>query len=648
MPPNFKFPTAAQLALVNDEQDLIDAASQRQMNTGGSSTAPPPLTLETNKIEKDDTFIFHDIEANSHQLDAASSAPDHSEVRELELIKDDNKIIDANHHHRVIKHLASQIMDPLELSIDDRRLSRAVRDAGEFSYGVIACEVWLLNADNKLVRPKGGWWHNSKLYQNYQQSTLLDELEVTDPEPVLPGVDLPGILWSEAAARSDNDVPKGGLTSRTGSFFTGHKSTEDLPAKDPHRQHNCQQHHHLGSTLDAGRNTSPSHGLGRTGPSMERLMHLTLHHQHNPHALFWRDLHSIAEDPDSAKTLRLQKLMDAGIGVAAGIPFHVRNHQGLVIYFARSHTQTHLISDVANDAYLKASAQMIGHAAALSEIRRASVEARRRHNMDASQRFRKNLIENQKKHADKIPQDFACFGPDGGRSWKPEIGDAKAGSVVEEDSTSVLEDLPLDKDTLLDQYYHGIQTWFRKCKGGNLQVPPAMTFRQSLWTVFGAFCGLLVLSSLNEYYKILSNEDYFLLIGPFGALMTLQYGLTAAPASQPRNVVLGQAVSGAVSLAFTYIPESILAVWIRRAVGPAVAIGVMVKCGVTHPPAGAHAVLYASGKYNFGFYALVVLSSAISVVPATIVNNMSSKRQYPTYWTFLKLPKKNGEEPKNE
>lgn len=503
MPPNFKFPTAAQLALVNDEQDLIDAASQRRFDTGGSSIAPSPLTLGTNTAEENGDFIFHDMEANSH-LDAATTAaaPEHSEHGGLEPTKDDHKIPDTNHHRRVIKHLASQILDPLELLIDDRRLSRAVRDAGEFSYGVIACEVWLINEDDKLLRPKGGWWHNSKLYQSCQQSTLLDELEATDPEPGLPGVDLPGILWTEVAEISDDGEHKDGLSSRTGRFFAGHRSTEDLPAKDPQHHHNRQRHHHLDSTLEAERSPFPSHRLGRAGPSMEGSMRLALHHHHNPNPLFWRDLHSIAEDPDSAKTPRLQQLMDAGLGVAAGIPFHVRNHPGLVVYFARSHTRTHLISNVANDAYLKASAQIIGHAAALSEIRRASVEARRRHNVDASERFRRNLIENKKKNADKVPEEVACFDHEGNSSWNCEVGDAKPSSVKEEDSTCVLEDLPLDKDTPLDRYYHGIQTWFHKCKGGNLQVPPALTFRQSLWTALGAFCGLLVLSSLHEYYKI--------------------------------------------------------------------------------------------------------------------------------------------------
>jgi len=118
--------------------------------------------------------------------------------------------------------------------------------------------------------------------------------------------------------------------------------------------------------------------------------------------------------------------------------------------------------------------------------------------------------------------------------------------------------------------------------------------------------GMLILSTYNEYSISLSNGKYNLLIGPFGALMTLQYGLTAAPASQPRNVVLGQAVAGFIAMCFTYIPGNILNTWMRLAVAPAFSITAMVKLGIPHPPAGAHSVIYATGEFGWMFYFLVV------------------------------------------
>jgi CBS-domain-containing membrane protein len=114
--------------------------------------------------------------------------------------------------------------------------------------------------------------------------------------------------------------------------------------------------------------------------------------------------------------------------------------------------------------------------------------------------------------------------------------------------------------------------------------------------------------------------------------MTLQYGLSSAPASQPRNVILGQIVAGAVSLAFTHVPLGDLC---QQAVGPAFAITAMVVLGIPHPPAGAHAVIYAGGGYGWMSYMLVILASILTVVPATMVNNLSEKRQYPTFWGYL-------------
>jgi CBS-domain-containing membrane protein len=81
---------------------------------------------------------------------------------------------------------------------------------------------------------------------------------------------------------------------------------------------------------------------------------------------------------------------------------------------------------------------------------------------------------------------------------------------------------------------------------------------------------------------------------PFGALMTLQYSLTAAPASQPMNAVLGQAISLAIAIGIGSI--SGLDLWLRQSLATALAIMTMAKLGLTHPPAGAAALIFAGGR----------------------------------------------------
>ena len=70
------------------------------------------------------------------------------------------------------------------------------------------------------------------------------------------------------------------------------------------------------------------------------------------------------------------------------------------------------------------------------------------------------------------------------------------------------------------------------------------------------------------------------------------------------------------------------------AVGPAFGIATMTGLGVVHPPAGAHATIWADADHHWHFYLIVVLCSAVSVIPATIINNMSLKRHYPNYWGY--------------
>lgn len=193
------------------------------------------------------------------------------------------------------------------------------------------------------------------------------------------------------------------------------------------------------------------------------------------------------------------------------------------------------------------------------------------------------------------------------------------------------------KKSLKDDFMKSIRLWIHKCLGGDgsVTIPPVGNWNQAAWTFLGAFGGLILLAYLDHLLRRSTDDEYFLIMGPIGALATLQYGLTPAPASQPRNAVLGQILAGIVVIPFTYIPSTFLPVWVRSALATAIAIAAMVKLGVVHPPAGGAAVVLSTGKLGWEFCGLMVLASIISVLPAMALNNMCSKRQYPIYWGYI-------------
>ena len=433
-----------------------------------------------------------------------------------------------------IRRLSSVLMDPRELSVDEELLGSVIRQAGEFSFGIAAVEVYSFE-DPRLL-PVSWWLHPDMSLVNPSNNTTYA------PEVQIPGVDLVGALWASPHSSSDGMIRSSSFSSLVGIRS---EKTSDSP------------------------------------PAAARLGGGNLH---------WRELRSLIEDPDVIHGPRSEALNNAGIEKATGVSFNSHGNHGLVVYYAKAGVDPSLLSGVANETYLRRAALLIGSVLAMTEARRASVAFQRQ---SSGSTCRLDCSEEATKVQSQAPSSLCAT-----VNWK-------------------------------------LTTWFKKSRGGGSQIPAGMSFDESLFTVFGAFVGLLTMSSLNEFFHFVSNEEYFLVLAPFGALVTLQYGLTAAPASQPRNVVLGHIVAGAVSLLFTYIPGSILPTWIRQAVAPAFAIGAMVKLGIPHPPAGAQSVIFSTGDYNWAFYALAVLCSVISIIPATIVNNMSQKRQYPTYWGYL-------------
>lgn len=112
--------------------------------------------------------------------------------------------------------------------------------------------------------------------------------------------------------------------------------------------------------------------------------------------------------------------------------------------------------------------------------------------------------------------------------------------------------------------------------------------------------------------------------------MTLQFALTPAPASQPRNIILGQTVVMTISLGVSYANS--MEVYIRQALATALTIMVMTKFVIVHPPAGASALLFAGGGQTWSNMLTMLVGNIVAIIVAVIINNYNDGRSYPTYW----------------
>ena len=87
----------------------------------------------------------------------------------------------------------------------------------------------------------------------------------------------------------------------------------------------------------------------------------------------------------------------------------------------------------------------------------------------------------------------------------------------------------------------------------------------------GVFVNLLSLSGVDQFMLDVSDGRRFVLLGSFGALMTLLYSAPASPLVQPRNCVLGSTLSASIAIAFKYLsdPEYLQVIpdWMVRVTG---------------------------------------------------------------------------------
>jgi len=232
--------------------------------------------------------------------------------------------------------------------------------------------------------------------------------------------------------------------------------------------------------------------------------------------IVWREVGPIAADPDQPYNLRLQVLAETGVtGLAAGVRFSFSGVQGMVIYMARRTCSLERIRSSSNEDYLLASADVIGSIAALRTSRHAILHERR----SEHEGIRKRILQKMK---DVATLEEALL--------------QKQESTNDGRNTTCSSEQPLDltsertKSELASvkgkKLWHVLkkkaQTYFVKWKGANNKPPPPMSNEQSLLTFFGCYVTLLALINFSDAVSA-ANENLSLVLGPFGALMTLQY-----------------------------------------------------------------------------------------------------------------------------
>ena len=360
-------------------------------------------------------------------------------------------------------------------------------------------------------------------------------------------------------------------------------------------------------------------------------------HRHHAVEVVWRDVKQLADDPDSPWNPRLQHLADMGLGYAAAVPIrHDGVKSGIVVYMARRDVDLDRLKSPTNEAYLIAASGLITAALILRGPRHAAMKDRKKEFSDAMHRIRLRILEAR---ALGIPLDEIVE-----RNAKKKEEEEKKDDQNEYEN-EIAEALGCIRD-LFGEFGHLLasglrllwkrfRTILRKSMGAKVQPPPAFTWIQSAHTFFGSLVTLLILTKLGDLLMKKHGPDYAIILGPFGALMTLIYGLTAAPASQPRNCILGQVVSLSIALCLSYIPLE--GGWdkpMRISVTTALAIAAQTKLGIIHPPAGASALLFASNDLDWTHFATMLLANVIAVMAGAFINNASPSRQYPTYWGF--------------
>ena len=352
--------------------------------------------------------------------------------------------------------------------------------------------------------------------------------------------------------------------------------------------------------------------------------------------MIWRDLKAITSDPFQPPYQRMNVLEEAGFGKATGIPFDILGHKGVVIYLTRENASESLLSDPMNANYLKVASQHIGTASAITRPRLLSMNARE---LRITKKLRRVATKIQCVNAfSSLRRSLSNRSLEEGLARSPSVlgGPIKRqNSWMGSQMTSIWHGLKQWTNKLKKSAQKRYTNLIEKCQGSNIKPPPPVPLSNAVRAFVGSFLSFLALYGLSA----LAGHDHEdrQVLAPFGALLTLLFSLTAAPASQPRTIIYGQLICISMALLGKHFLMDLasLPVWIVVPLIAAGGIALMTKLGLAHPPAAAVIVaLFSQRDFSIVSGAFVLAGNLIAICVAVLVNNLSEKSQYPIYWGF--------------
>ena len=155
---------------------------------------------------------------------------------------------------------------------------------------------------------------------------------------------------------------------------------------------------------------------------------------------------------------------------------------------------------------------------------------------------------------------------------------------------------------------------------------PAVSWRERLRSVIGAFVGLLLVLALAKYLGELSGLDEWLMAS-LGASALLVFALPQSPMAQPWAVIAGNTLSALVGISVIHVISEPL---IAMSLAASLSILGMFILRCLHPPAAAVALIVVLGHvmhYRYAFFPVMV-DSMLLILAGAVYSNLTGKK-YP-------------------